>query len=51
VFNNLVVSKSVMSMYPIVSAVIAFDSKAVITITKASEKEYWLKMYSLATDL
>ena len=38
-------------MYPIVSAAIAFDSKAVITITKRNEKEYWVKMYSLATNL
>mgnify|MGYP001020665454 CR=1 FL=1 len=50
VFNNLVVSENVKSMYPIVSAAIAFDSQAVITITKASEREYWCKMYSLKTN-
>jgi hypothetical protein len=37
-------------MYPIVSAAIAFDSQAVITVTKASEREYWVKMYSLKTN-
>ena len=51
VFNNLVVSKNIKSMYPIVSAAISFDSQAVITITKASEHEYWCKMYSLTTNL
>ena len=38
-------------MYPIVSAAIAFDSQAVITITKKNEREYWCKMYSLKTNL
>ena len=38
-------------MYPIVSAAIAFDSQAVITVTKANEREYWVKMYSLKTNL
>ena len=50
VFNNLVVSTNVKTKFPIVSAAIAFDSKAVITVTKSSEREYWVKMYSLKTN-
>ena len=36
-------------MYPVVSIAISFDSKAAITVTKASEREFWIKMYSLTT--
>jgi hypothetical protein len=50
VFNNLVMSENVQTKYSMVSAAISFDSLAVITITKASEREYWLKMYSLKTN-
>jgi len=49
VFNDLVISSNVPTMYPIVSVAISFDSKAAITITKKSESEYWVKMYSLTT--
>ena len=34
-------------MFPLVSAAISFDSKVAITISKKSEREFWLKMYSL----
>jgi hypothetical protein len=34
-------------MFPIVSVAISFDSKVAITITKKTEREYWIKMYSL----
>jgi hypothetical protein len=34
-------------MYPIVSMNIAYDSSRVITVTKKSDEEYWIKMYSL----
>ena len=46
-FNNLTVSENVPTMYPIVSVAISFDSELVITITKRSEREYWVNMYSL----
>ena len=49
IFNQLLVAKNVMSMFPIVSVAISFDSKVAITITKKSEREFWLKMYSLTT--
>ena len=38
-----------MSKFPIVSVAISFDSKVAITITKASEREFYMKMYSLTT--
>lgn len=47
IFNQLLIAKNVMSMFPIVSVAISFDSKVAITITKKSEREFWLKMYSL----
>jgi len=37
-------------MYPIVSATISFDSKAVITVSKENERTHWIKMYSLITN-
>lgn len=36
-------------MFPVISVAISFDSQAAITVTKASEREFWVKMYSLTT--
>ena len=47
VFNNLVVSQSVKTSDPVISANISYDSKAAIVITKKNEREYWVTMYSL----
>lgn len=36
-------------MYPIVSVIISYDSTRAITVTKANEREYYVKMYDLET--
>ena len=48
IFSNLLKRNTVVTMYPIVSMNIAYDSSRVTTITKADDSEYWIKMYSLA---
>ena len=34
-------------MYPIVSCIITYNSKSAVTVTMASDREYWVKQYSL----
>ena len=46
-FNKLVMSKSVMTKYPIVNMSITNDSKSAITITKKSDQESLIKFYNL----
>ena len=46
-FNNLVISHSVPTLYPLVTTSISNDSARVITVTKKSEREYYVKMYNL----
>ena len=46
-FNKLVLSKSVMTKYPIVNMAITNDSKNAITVTKNGDSECWLKFYNL----
>ena len=48
IFSNLLKRNTVVTMYPIVSMNIAYDSTRVTTITKADDAEYWIKMYSLS---
>jgi len=36
-------------MYPIISCIISYNSKSAITVTKKSEREYYVKQYSLET--
>ena len=36
-------------MYPIVQVFISYDSTRAITVTKANEQEYYVKMYDLET--
>lgn len=47
VFTNLLDTKPVVTMYSIVSMCISFDSTRAITVTKANDQEYWIKMYDL----
>jgi len=49
IFKNMVKSSEVVTMYPIVSMIITYDSTRAVTVTKASDREYWVKMYSLET--
>ena len=34
-------------MYPIVACIITYDSRSVLTVTKAGDREYYVKQYSL----
>jgi hypothetical protein len=47
VFKNLVKSTNVVTMYPIVSMIITYDSKKAITVTKRNDREYYVKQYDL----
>lgn len=49
-FNSLLVSKNVPTMYPICSVIITYDSKSAVTVTKRNEREYYIKMYDLEGD-
>ena len=48
-FQNLLKMKNVQSMHPIMNCLISYDSTRVITVTMASNSEYWLQMYDLET--
>jgi len=48
-FGNLLKTTEVTTMYSICSVIISFDSTRGITVTKKSEKEYYVKMYDLET--
>lgn len=37
------------TLYPIISLIITYDSKRIVTITKASDTAYFVKMYDLKT--
>lgn len=40
-------SKNVTTLYPIITCMITYDSKSVVTVTKRSDREYYVKQYSL----
>lgn len=42
-FSNLVHSKNVLTMYPIVSVALTYNSKLAVTVTKKDDSEYWVK--------
>lgn len=47
VFSGLTKSKNVVTMYPLVSCCITYNSKSAVTVTKKNDKEYYVKQYSL----
>ena len=47
VFKNLIKSSNVPTLYPICSIIITYDSTKAITVTKRSDKEYYVKQYDL----
>jgi len=49
-FNNLLKVTDVTTMYPLVSVIITYDSSKAITVTKADDRESYVKMYSLTTN-
>ena len=48
-FKDLIKQQSVVTMYPIVSMIITYDSTRAITVTKKDDQEYLVKMYDLET--
>lgn len=46
-FSNLTKSKNVVTLYPIVSCMITYNSKLAITVTMRDDREYYVKHYSL----
>ena len=48
-FSGLTKSKNVSTVYPIVNCLISYNSKSAITVTKKSDREYWVKQHSLET--
>jgi len=47
VFSGLTKSKNVATLYPIISCIITYNSKSVVTVTKHDDREYFVKQYSL----
>jgi hypothetical protein len=47
VFSGLTRSKNVVTAFPIISCIMTYNSRSAITVTKASDREYWIKQYSL----
>jgi hypothetical protein len=47
VFDNLIKQIQVKTMYPICSMIITYDSTKAVTVTKANDREYFVKMYDL----
>lgn len=50
IFKNLIKYKSVPTMYPLISMLISYDSTRAVTVTKKSDSESIIKMYSLVRD-
>ena len=49
IFANLTKSKLVVTLYPIVTCIITYDSTRAITVTKKDDREFWVRMYDLET--
>ena len=50
VFSGLTRSKNVVTAHPIISCMMTYNSKSAITVTKAGDREYWVKQYSLESN-
>jgi hypothetical protein len=50
VFSGLTRSKNVVTAHPIISCIMTYNSRSAITVTKASDREYWVKQYSLESN-
>jgi len=49
VFKDLLKQTSVITMYPIVSMIINYDSTRAVTVTKKDDRTCYIKMYDLET--
>jgi hypothetical protein len=47
VFSSLTKSKNVVTKHPIISCIITYNSKSVVTVTKQDDSNYYVKQYSL----
>ena len=47
VFENLLKTNNVKTMYPVVNALITYDATRILMVTKSSDKCYLLKQYGL----
>ena len=48
-FQNLMVTQVVVTMYPLTTMAISYDSTKALTVTKKDDMEVWVKMYDLNT--
>ena len=48
-FKNLLSTQPVVTMYPLVSMAISYDSKKALVITKKNDRESWVSMFDLNT--
>lgn len=51
IFSGLTRSKNVLTQYPIVSCMMTYNSKSALTVTKKSDREYYVHQFSLETYL
>lgn len=49
IFDNLLKTTNVTTMYPICTVMITYDSTRAVTVTKQNESTYYVKMYDLET--
>ena len=46
-FSGLTISKNVATQYPVISAIITYNSKSAITVTKKDDREYFIHQFDL----
>lgn len=49
IFDNLIKTTDIRTLYPIMSMLITYDSRYAITVTKKDDREYWIKIYDVLT--
>ena len=49
IFKDLVKQNNIVTMYPIVSMIITYDSTKAVTVTKKNDQTYYVKQYDLET--
>lgn len=47
IFQNLVLTQSIVTMYPVIWMTITYDATRAIAVTKKDERESYIRMYSL----
>jgi hypothetical protein len=49
IFMSLTKSNNVSTQNPLINCIITYDSQLAVTVTKKSDREYYVKQYSLET--